>query len=129
MVDNILDWFTFPPTQHAGSFKAKYSIFRFFTQHCLKGKTVYAPQIVFLNCYGSSAHPQGRWYHNSYGTIAMYKEDWDKFGGFSPGFRKKVSWDGEDWDIIDNAVKAGLEVERKRGPWIYHYQHDKNGMW
>ena len=30
---------------------------------------------------------------------------------------------GEDWDIIDGAVKGGLEIEHKRAPWIFHYQH------
>ncbi|KAL9955070.1 hypothetical protein ACROYT_G036345 [Oculina patagonica] len=97
--------------------------------HCCKGKTVYAPQIVFLNCGGSSALPRGLWYHYSYGTVAMYKGDWEKFGGFSDGFENKVTWGGEDWDIIDNAVRSGLEIERKRSPWVYHYYHTKAGMW
>ena len=90
---------------------------------------VYAPQIVFLNCDGSSALPRGSWYHYSYGTIATYKQDWDNFGGFSKDFLNKITWGGEDWDIIDGAVKGGLEIERKRSPWIYHYYHSKKGMW
>ena len=100
-----------------------------FFQHCIKGRMVYAPQIVFLNCDGSSALPRGSWYHYSYGTIATYKQDWDNFGGFSKEFLKKTTWGGEDWDIIDGAVKGGLEIERKRSPWIYHYYHSKKGMW
>ena len=59
----------------------------------------------------------------------MYKQDWKNFGGFSKAFMNKESWGGEDWDLIDSAVKRGLEIERKRCPWIYHYKHDKNGMW
>ena len=90
---------------------------------------MYAPQIVYLNCNGSSALPKGAWFHYSYGTVAVYKEDWEKFGGFSKGFDNKVTWGGEDWDIIDNAVKGGLEIERKRSPWVYHYYHTKAGMW
>ena len=73
--------------------------------------------------------PRGVWYHYSYGTIAMYKRDWETFGGFSQGFFNKVTWGGEDWDIIDGAVKGGLEIERKRAPWIYHYHHTKDGKW
>ena len=61
--------------------------------------------------------------------MAMYKEDWQNFGGFSEAFMKKESWGGEDWDIVDNAVKGGLEIERKRASWVYHYKHDKKGMW
>ena len=61
--------------------------------------------------------------------MAMYKQDWQNFGGFSEAFMKKESWGGEDWDIVDNAVKGGLEIERKRSPWVYHYKHDKKGMW
>ena len=59
----------------------------------------------------------------------MYKEDWEKFGGFSKRFHNKVTWGGEDWDIIDGAVKGGLEIERKRSPAVYHYYHTKAGMW
>ena len=59
----------------------------------------------------------------------MYKQDWQNFGGFSKAFMNKTRWGGEDWDIIDSAVKGGLEIEHKRCPWIYHYKHDKTGMW
>ena len=90
---------------------------------------LHAPQIVYLYCDGTSAVPRGRWYHYSYGTVAVYKEDWDKFGGFSKDFETKVTWGGEDWDLIDGAVKSGLEIERTRCPKIYHYYHSKTGMW
>ncbi|XP_068717100.1 uncharacterized protein [Montipora capricornis] len=98
-------------------------------KHCLKGKTVYAPDIVFLRCGGSSLKPKGFWYHYSYGTIAMYKEDWDIIGGFSASFSNKTTWGAEDWDLIDSAIKGGLEIERIRSPWMYHYYHTKDGMW
>lgn len=98
-------------------------------QHCSLGKTVYAPQIVSLACGGSSSIPKGYWYHYSYGTIAMYKQDWHNFGGFSQAFSNKSTWGGEDWDIIDNAVRSGLEIERKRSQFVYHYHHSKAGMW
>ena len=38
--------------------------------------------------------PVGVWYHLSYGTIAMYKTDWESFGGFSKKFLNKVTWGG-----------------------------------
>lgn len=98
-------------------------------KHCSLGKTVYAPQIVSLACGGSSSIPKGYWYHYSYGTIAMYKQDWHNFGGFSQAFSNKSTWGGEDWDIIDNAVRSGLEIERKRSQFVYHYRHSKVGMW
>lgn len=98
-------------------------------KQCLGGKTVYAPYIVFLNCSGSSSTPKGHWYHYSFGTIAMHKKDWKTFGGFSEDFRNKITWGAEDWDLIDRAVKGGLEIERKRSPWVYHYHHTKDGMW
>ena len=56
----------------------------------------------------------------------MYKEDWDRFGGFS---EQTFAWGGEDWDIIDGIVKQGLEIERMRDPWVFHYYHSKFGMW
>ncbi|XP_067044543.1 uncharacterized protein [Acropora muricata] len=98
-------------------------------KHCIKGKTVYAPEIVLLKCGGSSSKPRGTWFHASYGTIATYKQDWDNFGGFSPAFLQKTTWGGEDWDLVDNAVKGGLEIERRRSPLVYHYYHVKAGMW
>ena len=103
--------------------------FQLTLQHCIKGRTLYAPQIIRLSCGGSSASPNGHWFYYSYGTIAVYKEDWEKFGGFSTRFGNKVTWGGEDWDIIDGAVKGGLEIERKRSPAVYHYYHTKAGMW
>ena len=59
----------------------------------------------------------------------MYKQDWQKFGGFSKEFINKDTWGGEDYDIIDSAAKGGLEIERKRTPYVYHYEHSKKGMW
>ena len=72
--------------------------------------------------------PVGVWYHYRYGAIAMYKRYWESFGGFSEKFRNKDTCGGEDWDIIDCPVKGGLEIERKRAPWISHFQHTKAEM-
>ena len=53
----------------------------------------------------------------------------DNFGGFSKEFRYKTTWGSKDWDIIDEAVKGGLEIKRKRSSWIYRYYHSKKGKW
>ena len=50
----------------------------------------------------------------SYGIVAMYKQNWDNFGGFSKDFFNKKTWGGENWNIIDGVVKGGLKIERKR---------------
>ena len=34
--------------------------------------------------------PVGVWYHYSYGTIAMYKRDWESFGGFQKNSSTKT---------------------------------------
>ena len=45
-------------------------------------------------------------------------------------FLRKTTRRGEDWDLINNAVKGGLEVERNRSLWVYHYYYyAKPGMW
>ena len=55
----------------------------------------------------------GAWYHDSYGTITMYKPDWNECGGFSQGFFQKTTGGGEDWDLIDKVFKGGLEYRKK----------------
>ena len=47
----------------------------------------------------------GVWYRYSYGTTAMYKRDWESLEGFSEKILNKDTCGGEDWDIIDGAVK------------------------
>ena len=59
----------------------------------------------------------------------MCIQTWDNVRGFSKEFLDMKTWGGEDWDIIDGAIKGGLEMERKRSPWIYYYYHIKAGMW
>ena len=82
---------------------------------------------MFLKCGGSSSKPKEAWYH--YITEQSRCINWNDCGGFSPSFLRKTTWGGEDWDLIDNAVRGGLEIERNRSPWLYHYYHAKAGMW
>ena len=53
----------------------------------------------------------------------MYIQTWDDVRGFSKQFFDMKTWGGEDWDIIDDAIKGGST------PWIYHYYQTKAGMW
>ncbi len=39
------------------------------------------------------------------------------------------AWGGEDWDFAERVLKAGLEIERLRVPYLFHYFHTKKGMW
>ena len=39
------------------------------------------------------------------------------------------AWGGEDWDFADRVIKSGLEIERLRVPYFFHYFHTKKGMW
>ena len=97
-------------------------------QHCIKGHVTYGPLLARLEC-GSMAHnPTGFWEVEGYGLIGMYKSDWIKFGGMNID-EFKHSWGGEDWEMADRILMAGLEIERLKVPHLYHYHHSKKGMW
>lgn len=42
---------------------------------------VYAPIVGRLDCESSSAEHLGFWQLDGYGLLAIYKSDWDRFGG------------------------------------------------
>ena len=58
-------------------------------------------------------------------TIAMEQQQCTYRPGITSGdFQRNFStWSGENWHIIDGAIKGGSF------PWIYHYYHAKAGMW
>lgn len=41
----------------------------------------YFPVVGRLDCDSSSIEHRGFWQMNGYGIMAIYKSDWDKFGG------------------------------------------------
>jgi hypothetical protein len=43
----------------------------------------YFPVVGRLDCGSSSVEHQGFWEMNGYGIMAIYKSDWDRFGGKS----------------------------------------------
>lgn len=79
-----------------------------------------------MDCGFAPKAPQGMWEVYGYGLLGIYKSDWDKFGGFT---RHRQGWGGEDWDVIDGIVEKGLEFERVRTPFVYHYFHQHKDMW
>ena len=86
----------------------------------------YTPIIIRLGCGSFLDRPSGEWETYGYGLLGAFKSDWDRFGGYT---NHRKGWGGEDWDIMDNVVEADLEFERTRTPYVYHYYHNKEGMW
>ena len=88
----------------------------------------YAPLLARLSCGSTVQAPIGMWETDGYGMIGMYKSDWTKFGGMNVG-EFKHAWGGEDWEMADRILMAGLEMERLKLHRLYHFYHSKKGMW
>ena len=71
----------------------------------------------------------GYWEFQGFGVVAMYKADWDRIGGFFVDEKRKYKWGGEDWELLDRIVENGLEFDRLRCPYVYHYFHKKTETW
>ncbi|XP_068732068.1 beta-1,4-N-acetylgalactosaminyltransferase 3-like isoform X2 [Montipora capricornis] len=97
-------------------------------KHTIKGKMTYAPVVGRLDCGVFPSDPKGFWQQDGYGILSVFKTDWNTFGGMNvEEFTTK--WGGEDWDLVDRVLSAGLEIERLKQPGLFHYYHSRKGMW
>jgi len=94
----------------------------------IAGRMAYFPVVGRLNCGSTPVEHEGFWQLDGFGIMAIYKSDWDRFGGMNTK-DYKYKWGGEDWDLLDRVLMLSVEVERIRHPGLYHHYHEKQKMW
>ncbi|XP_048583004.1 N-acetyl-beta-glucosaminyl-glycoprotein 4-beta-N-acetylgalactosaminyltransferase 1 isoform X2 [Nematostella vectensis] len=103
----------------------------FIEDHSIKGRQAFSPVIERLQC-GSMQHGLDDfgafWEFHGYGIVGIYKQDWDRFGGMNYEMFKD-KWGGEDIEMVDRILMAGIELERRKVIGFSHYFHTKKGMW
>ncbi|KAJ7354723.1 hypothetical protein OS493_030499 [Desmophyllum pertusum] len=104
------------------------NIFDVIRKHTIQGRSFYSPAVLKLKCGYSITHQQAYWEMMGYGLFGGYKSDWDKFEGMDE-VKFTTRWGGEDWDLMDRAIGANLEIERLRLPKFYHYFHERKSDW
>lgn len=66
---------------------------------------------------------RGFWRSYGYGMVALYKEDFDKAGGFDV---KIIGWGMEDVYLASNVISNNINVMRVNEPELVHVFHDKH---